>query len=261
LITRQLPVRRQRIEKKEGMQERRSGTAIQDRDAIDFSFRPPPDLVRELQEKYLERDVLTWENIQWLEHWEERMWSYDARLYTHGCAVACIAAMLAEGAGYPLHQQARAFVCGLLHDVGKMHIEPAILWAPQERWEKEREELMRIASWHAWHGYQLLQEDQEPFAQDASKIALLHHRHQRNPYPTDEELLELGIAEPGPGPLRDILMFVEVGDSVEASRRHSSHPERDDLKILPLRRRRKLIVRRPDLAPLICRAFDGIIVK
>ncbi len=265
MITEELPSRR------------RSGDGRPpDRDAWEPFHKPADHLAREIQESLLEDGTYKDKDIRWIGRKGADYYSHDPRLYMHDCAVGVIAYFLSRKRGEIRSVQALAFAAGFTHDDGKVLVPTHVLYPDDpDAWEKNYSAYMQLVRQHSLNGYLSLREEVDTcrYAKRCALVALLHHRDQREPYPTDAELRELSVSEPKSGIMRRIVEYVIVGDNIEAKNRkdqqvtpseQSSRVRLGEVDITHFvsvgARKVDLKTRMPHLATLIDAAFDGIVI-
>ncbi|WP_404365903.1 HD-GYP domain-containing protein [Marinobacter sp.] len=104
--------------------------------------------------------------------WLARIKSQDAYTAEHCLRVAVYAIAFGRFLGMPEEDLTVIGLCGLLHDIGKLKIDPAILHKPGALTDEEMCKMRR----HAEFGYQLLQSQHtlEPIVGDVTR-----HHHER----------------------------------------------------------------------------------
>lgn len=113
-----------------------------------------------------------------------RMLSYrDMPTFEHSVRVGWLSAFIAGTANHPHISPKMLLWAGLLHDVGKILVEPAVLTKTNEFSDEDYEAMKP----HPLNGYKLLRHIHEYTAH----IIVRHHRFGRDPYPADYEMPEL----------------------------------------------------------------------
>lgn len=120
-------------------------------------------------------------------------------LFTHSLHVALCAGALAQHLRMPRHEVAEAVAAGLLHDLGFLHVDPALLQSGRRLQEHER----RYLDVHPLMGYLMLA-DESAWHPVVSTAVLEHHeRLDGNGYPR-------GIAGNRLGQLGQLLAVAEL---------------------------------------------------
>lgn len=96
---------------------------------------------------------------------------YDGYTRGHSENVANYAKWIAEELGFNVEQQDELYVCGLVHDIGKILIPNHILNKPERLTTEEYE----VMSKHSQYGYEMLNESKH--LSRIAKIILHHHEH------------------------------------------------------------------------------------
>lgn len=96
---------------------------------------------------------------------------YDGYTRGHSENVANFAKWIAEELGFTQEQQDELYVCGLVHDIGKILIPIHILNKPERLTAEEYE----IMSKHSQYGFEMLNESKH--LSHIAKIILHHHEH------------------------------------------------------------------------------------
>jgi HD-GYP domain-containing protein (c-di-GMP phosphodiesterase class II) len=113
----------------------------------------------------------------------------DDYTYKHSTGVAMLAVMMGEWLNLPAADIPRLAMAGLLHDVGKLYISPAILQKPGELSGEEFAQIKR----HPELGYELLMR-QPAVDHRAALVALQHHeREDGKGYPYGHKGCELDL--------------------------------------------------------------------
>jgi putative nucleotidyltransferase with HDIG domain len=87
----------------------------------------------------------------------------------HSSAVAIYSRDIAKRMGFSEDEQDRAYLCGLVHDIGKIGVDPEILRKPGRLTLEERRNMER----HSEIGYQILRKIDE--YSDIALVVLYHH--------------------------------------------------------------------------------------
>lgn len=102
--------------------------------------------------------------------WLTRIRHADEHTAEHGVNVAILAMGLARSLDWPEEQIEQAGLAGLLHDLGKLKLDSAIVNKPDRLSEQE----MRYVEQHSRLGYELLRDD-ERIHPDVARAVLEHH--------------------------------------------------------------------------------------
>lgn len=94
----------------------------------------------------------------------------DTYTYTHSINVALLAVLIGKWMKYGENMIDNLMLAGLLHDIGKMRIDPKILNKPDKLTDEEFEEVKK----HPVYSYELLQENTE-IPLDVKVGVLMHH--------------------------------------------------------------------------------------
>lgn len=94
----------------------------------------------------------------------------DSYTYTHSINVALLSMLIGKWMKYGDQMVESLLIAGLLHDIGKMKINPKILNKPDKLTEIEFEEIKK----HASYSYELLQDNKE-ISLDIKIGILMHH--------------------------------------------------------------------------------------
>lgn len=94
----------------------------------------------------------------------------DSYTYTHSINVALLSMLIGQWMKYGDHMIESLLIAGLLHDVGKMKVDPAILNKPGKLTEREFEEMKK----HPRYSYELLQPERS-ISLDVKVGILMHH--------------------------------------------------------------------------------------
>ena len=128
-------------------------------------------------------------------------------LYGHVHRVASLSCALGRGLGLTEHEIDSLALVGILHDVGKVHIDPAILSKPGPLDDLERDHMRR----HPELGYAMLN---ERFDRRVSEAILYHHeRYDGGGYPNGLAGLEIPT----------LSRIVLVADAFDAITNHRSY--------------------------------------
>lgn len=105
--------------------------------------------------------------------------TYDSEIFGHSVSVGILSIMIATLLGYNQLQVRDLGVGSILHDIGKVKIDPRILNKPDKLTPEEFAEVKK----HAWTGFEILR-NQEDFNLLSAHIALQHHeRYDGSGYP------------------------------------------------------------------------------
>jgi HD-GYP domain-containing protein (c-di-GMP phosphodiesterase class II) len=108
-----------------------------------------------------------------------RMKSYDEYVFVHSLDVCILSLSMARHMSLPREEMVEIGVGALLHDVGKMRIEPQILKKPATLSETEWVEVRK----HPIYSLEIM-EDSKGISEQAKQLALQHHeRYNGNGYP------------------------------------------------------------------------------
>ena len=128
-------------------------------------------------------------------------------LYGHVHRVASLSCSLGRGLGLTEHEIESLALVGVLHDVGKVHIDPAILSKPGPLDDLERDHMRR----HPELGYAMIS---ERFDRRVSEAILYHHeRYDGGGYPNGLAGLEIPM----------LSRIVLVADAFDAITNHRSY--------------------------------------
>nr|WP_303243783.1 HD-GYP domain-containing protein [uncultured Cellulosilyticum sp.] len=94
----------------------------------------------------------------------------DSYTYTHSINVALLSMLIGQWMKYGDNMIESLLIAGLLHDIGKMKVDPAILNKPGKLTESEFEEMKK----HPRYSYELLQDDKS-ISLDVKVGILMHH--------------------------------------------------------------------------------------
>lgn len=97
------------------------------------------------------------------------MRQYDDMTYAHCMNVALICNVFAGWIGFTKEEAKLATACGMLHDVGKLKIDDAIIKKPGRLTESEFKQIKR----HPIEGYKILQH--QDISEHIKNAALMHH--------------------------------------------------------------------------------------
>lgn len=103
-----------------------------------------------------------------LEGMLERMWERDEALAKHGFRVATFATALAHHLGADTGTIDRLRIAAVIHDIGKLRLDPDIIAKPGPLNETEWDEMRK----HPEHGFEMVHEYVHP---DIGGILLSHH--------------------------------------------------------------------------------------
>ena len=108
-----------------------------------------------------------------------RMKSYDEYIFVHSLDVCILSLSMARHLNLPREEMVEIGIGALLHDVGKMKIDPHILKKPDTLSEKEWVEVRK----HPVYGLEIMEESKE-IPEQSKQLALQHHeRYNGNGYP------------------------------------------------------------------------------
>lgn len=94
----------------------------------------------------------------------------DSYTYTHSINVALLSMLIGQWMKYGEHMIESLIIAGLLHDIGKMKVDPNILNKPGKLTDSEFEEMKK----HPCYSYELLQENKS-ISLDVKVGILMHH--------------------------------------------------------------------------------------
>lgn len=134
------------------------------------------------------------------------MRSYDDSIYAHSLNVALICRRIGKWLKLDDDSMDTLTLCGILHDIGKLNIPPAILNKPGKYTEEE----FAIVKMHTQYGYELLKP--LPVNIHIQKAALLHHeRCDGSGYP-------MGLTKNDTDDYAMIVAIADVYDAMTAAR-------------------------------------------
>jgi HD-GYP domain-containing protein (c-di-GMP phosphodiesterase class II) len=108
-----------------------------------------------------------------------RMKSYDEYIFVHSLDVCILSLSMARHLSLPREEMVEIGIGALLHDVGKMRIDPQILKKPATLSETEWVEVRK----HPIYSLEIM-EDSKGISEQAKQLALQHHeRYNGNGYP------------------------------------------------------------------------------
>jgi putative nucleotidyltransferase with HDIG domain len=108
-----------------------------------------------------------------------RMKSYDEYIFVHSLDVCILSLSMARHLNLPREEMVEIGIGALLHDVGKMKIDPHILKKPDTLSEKEWVEVRK----HPVYGLEIMEES-KGIPEQSKQLALQHHeRYNGNGYP------------------------------------------------------------------------------
>lgn len=106
--------------------------------------------------------------------------AHDDYTFAHSVDVCSTAVLIASNLGYVEARLNEMAVGALLHDVGKIQVDPALLNKP-ERLTDDEMILMRA---HALNGFEILRKESNIFSVPSMQICLQHHeKHDGSGYP------------------------------------------------------------------------------
>lgn len=97
------------------------------------------------------------------------MRQFDDQTYAHCMNVALICNVFAEWLGFTPEERKLATACGMLHDIGKLKIDDAIIKKPGRLTEEEYKKI----KFHPVEGYKILQH--QNISEHIKNAALMHH--------------------------------------------------------------------------------------
>jgi len=170
---------------------------------------------------------------------------YDGYTRGHSENVATYAKLIASEMGLGADQQDQLYVCGLVHDIGKILIPIHILNKP-ERLTKEEFE---IIAKHSQYGFEMLNESKH--IGHIAKIILHHHEHwDGKGYPTGLKQEDIPIES-------QILMVADTWDAMRSERVYRKAKSLVDSKSELLRCRGSQFS--PNVVDAMFRVIDKII--
>jgi|MudIll2142460700_1097286.scaffolds.fasta_scaffold07242_3 HD-GYP domain-containing protein (c-di-GMP phosphodiesterase class II) len=108
-----------------------------------------------------------------------RLKSYDEYIFAHSLHVCILSISMARHLNLPREEMVEIGIGALLHDVGKMRIDPQILKKPATLSEKEWVEVRK----HPIYSLEIIEES-KGISEQAKQLALQHHeRYNGNGYP------------------------------------------------------------------------------
>ena len=106
-----------------------------------------------------------------IHNWTQRMRDHDAESAGHLARLAALAATLADCVGLDDHSRTAIRIAAPMHDIGKLEIEPEVLFHPGPFSEQQFSSMKA----HATLGHRLLSAGEGPLLRLAASIALTHH--------------------------------------------------------------------------------------
>jgi len=154
--------------------------------------------------------------------WMSKIRSQDEYTAEHCLNVCILAIAFARHLGMSEAELEKVGMCGLLHDVGKMRVDPSVLNKPSSLTDKERN-IMRA---HATHGRNLLMAS--PGIHNSTiDVAYSHHEK------VDGSGYPRGLKAASISELAKIIAIVDAYDAMTANRCYSpSIPSTEALKII-----------------------------
>lgn len=126
----------------------------------------------------------------------------DSYTYTHSINVALLSVLIGKWMKFGQNMIDSLMIAGLLHDVGKMKIDPKILNKPDKLTDEEFEEVKK----HPMYSYQLLQDNKELSLDVKIGILMHHERMDGSGYP-------YGVFNEN---INDIAKILAVADAYDA---------------------------------------------
>ena len=126
----------------------------------------------------------------------------DSYTYTHSINVALLSVLIGKWMKFGQNMIDSLMIAGLLHDVGKMKIDPKILNKPDKLTDEEFEEVKK----HPMYSYQLLQDNTELSLDVKIGILMHHERMDGSGYP-------YGVFNEN---INDIAKILAVADAYDA---------------------------------------------
>lgn len=159
---------------------------------------------------------------------------YDHDTYTHVIRVAAFARHLAVISGFNEREQKVLLMGAMLHDLGKVDIDPAIINSPNSLTEEERTQINRHPEFGFHRAKALFEGALEPCYRDTvPQVVLTHHRHNASavPYPSDEALQVLAtegavlldeLEAPALQETTELIAVADVYDAITSGRSYNS---------------------------------------
>lgn len=126
----------------------------------------------------------------------------DSYTYTHSINVALLSVLIGKWMKYGQNMIDSLMIAGLLHDIGKMKIDPKILNKPDKLTDEEFEEVKK----HPMYSYELLQDNKELSLDIKIGILMHHERMDGSGYP-------YGVFNEN---INDIAKILAVADAYDA---------------------------------------------
>ena len=126
----------------------------------------------------------------------------DSYTYTHSINVALLSVLIGKWMKFGQNMLDSLMIAGLLHDIGKMRIDPKILNKPDKLTDEEFEEVKK----HPMYSYQLLQDNKELSLDVKIGILMHHERMDGSGYP-------YGVFNEN---INDIAKILAVADAYDA---------------------------------------------
>jgi HD-GYP domain-containing protein (c-di-GMP phosphodiesterase class II) len=143
--------------------------------------------------------------------WVARLKQHDRYSYQHSLGASIWSVALGRQLGLPKRDLRSLAVGGLLMDVGKLRVDPALLRAERPLSDEERSEVRR----HVVHGVEILRES-GVINQDVMDMVAHHHeRYDGSGYPR-------GLAGEEIPPMARVAAIVDAYDAITSNRSHAS---------------------------------------
>ena len=131
----------------------------------------------------------------------------DSYTYTHSINVALLSVLIGKWMKFGQNMLDSLMIAGLLHDIGKMKIDPKILNKPDKLTDEEFEEIKK----HPVYSYQLLQDNKEITLDTKIGILMHHERMDGSGYP-------YGVFNENINDVAKILAVADVYDAMISER-------------------------------------------
>ena len=187
-------------------------------------------------------------NQKYVRHYLGLIQGKDTPTYEHSARLAILGARAAECLG-PAIDPKTMFFAGALHDIGKIAIEEEIL----QKTEGFNAEDMKKMEAHPIISYLLL----ERIDPCSAEIALRHHHHQENGYPSDEEIERLSKLTNGEKVKIEFYSLIfSLLDVYDAATTRKNDKHNGDV-LTPEEARLMLIDKNPEMEKEINTLYDG----